>query len=43
MGGGMMGGGMEGGRGFMLARGLNLTDAQRQQIHTILENARRMR
>jgi len=24
----------------MLARGLNLTDAQRQQIHTILENAR---
>jgi protein CpxP len=36
----MMGGGMEGGRGFMLARGLNLTDAQKQQIHTILENAR---
>ena len=36
----MMGGGMEGGRGFMLARGLNLTDAQKQQIHTILGNAR---
>ena len=33
-------GGMEGGRGFMLARGLNLTDAQKQQIHTILGNAR---
>jgi len=38
-GGGMEGGGMEGGRGFMLAQGLNLTDAQKQQIHTILENA----
>jgi periplasmic protein CpxP/Spy len=35
-----MGGGMEGGRGLMLARGLNLTDAQKQQIHTILDTAR---
>jgi len=34
------GGGMEGGRGLMLARGLNLTDAQKQQIHTILSTAR---
>jgi Spy/CpxP family protein refolding chaperone len=33
-------GGMEGGPGFMLARGLNLTDAQKQQIHTILGTAR---
>jgi len=39
-GGGMEGGGMEGGRGLMLARGLNLTDAQKQQIHTILSTAR---
>jgi periplasmic protein CpxP/Spy len=37
---GMMGGGMEGGRGFMLARGLNLTDAQKQQVQTILSTAR---
>jgi Spy/CpxP family protein refolding chaperone len=35
-----MGGGMEGGRGLMLARGLNLSDAQKQQIHTILTTAR---
>ena len=33
-------GGMMGGGGLMLARGLNLTDAQKQQIHTILTTAR---
>jgi protein CpxP len=31
---------MMGGPALMLARGLNLTDAQKQQIHTILSNAR---
>jgi Spy/CpxP family protein refolding chaperone len=31
---------MMGGGGLMLARGLNLTDAQKQQIHTILSTAR---
>jgi len=33
-------GGMMGGPGLMLARDLNLSDAQKQQIHTILSNAR---
>jgi Spy/CpxP family protein refolding chaperone len=39
--GGPMGGGPWGGHALMFMHGLQLTDAQQQQIHTILSNARR--